>query len=109
MNCRGCGVAQTVARRLAVRQAEFESRFGAPEEALYRAEAMRIRNICTGSGSNIFSKKICTVFADFSSKWSRSSLITYYTIHISFEKNFRLKALQQSHYLHLKFASYLVG
>jgi hypothetical protein len=40
----GCGVTQIVARaarRLAVRQAEFESRLGAPEEALYRAESKR--------------------------------------------------------------------
>jgi hypothetical protein len=36
----GCGVAQIVARWLAVRQARgFESRLGIPEEALYRAES----------------------------------------------------------------------
>jgi hypothetical protein len=34
-------VTQMVARRLAVRQAEFESRLCTPEEALYRADAMR--------------------------------------------------------------------
>jgi hypothetical protein len=38
-------VAQTVARRLAVRQAEFESRLCIPEEALYRADAMRISRL----------------------------------------------------------------
>jgi hypothetical protein len=34
----GCGAAQIIALRLAVRKAEFESRLGTSEEALYRAE-----------------------------------------------------------------------
>jgi hypothetical protein len=37
----GCGVAQSVARRLAEWQAEFESRLGIPQAALFLAEAMR--------------------------------------------------------------------
>jgi hypothetical protein len=40
----GCGVAHTVTRRLAVRQARLRisaRQCGTPEEALYRAKAMR--------------------------------------------------------------------
>jgi hypothetical protein len=35
----GCGVAQIVARRLAVRQARVRIWLGTPEETLYRAES----------------------------------------------------------------------
>jgi hypothetical protein len=49
----GCGVAHTVTRRLAVRQARlriYARQCGTPEEALYRAKAMRtIRGYSTSS------------------------------------------------------------
>jgi hypothetical protein len=55
-----------------------------------------------------FDKKIC-IIANFSSKWSNLSLISYkFEISLENHKNV-LKVLQQSNFIYLKLDNYLVG
>jgi hypothetical protein len=69
---------------------------------------IRVRNNWGPDPDLFFDKKICINVADFSSKWSKSSLITYGR-YIFLKKSLKsLKVLQQSHFVHLKFANYLV-